>query len=243
MKHSTFRKSSLISSVALLLVAIVALSGATFAWFSTKTTAEAGTIEMTAQSASGLYIVNDDTLASVDAPATGWSSKITWSDDAAGMPAVSGDPATDAFFKTSTDNADGTWNGIDSISPADVNKDYIVKKIWVKADTTDEVTLQIDPTVVAGENGAMKGYERIAIVTPAGTTVMDNAGNTVEAFIDQNGATKEVASSVFAPVKYTGTLDEPQAFYVYMWFEGQDADCYNLNAGANFKLDLGFALV
>ena len=62
----TFRKSSLISSIALLLVAIVALSGATFAWFSTNNTATAGQLDMTATAASGLFIVESD-LATVTA--------------------------------------------------------------------------------------------------------------------------------------------------------------------------------
>lgn len=240
MKRSTFRKSSLISSVALLLVAIVALSGATFAWFSTNNTASAGKLEMTATSASGLYIVDDTNLASVDAPATGWSSKITWTDSLASKPAVSGDASsTTAFFKTSTDNADGSWNGTDAIEAAVANTDFIVKKIWVKADSTDPQTLTITPTV-GGDN---KGYERVAIVVDGNVTIMDNAGVKYEAFTNQTGTTVEIT-----PVKYGAItvenidLSTAKAIYVYMWFEGQDAECYNLNSGAGFTLDLGFGI-
>lgn len=240
MKHSTFRKSSLISSVALLLVAIVALSGATFAWFSTNNTAQAGTVEMTATSASGLFIVEDTDLANVTAPTDGWSSKITWTDDVENMPAVSGTlNGTTSFFKTSTDNADGSWNGTDEIQSAVANTDYIVKKIWVKADTTEEVTLSITPTV----GGTTKGYERVAIVDGDGNaTIMDNAGETYDAFKDQTGAEESVEAKAYGAVTVTDTFDTAKVYYVYCWFEGQDAQCKNVNSGANMTVDLAFAI-
>ncbi len=237
----TFRKSSLITSVALLLVAIVALGGATFAWFSTNNTATAGTLEMTATSASGLYIA--ETALEGTAPETGWSSKITWTDNVDSMPAVSGNAsAPTAFFKTSTDQADGKWNGTDPILAANANTDFIVKKIWVKADTSDEVTLTITPTVAAGATGEMKGYERIAIVDDNGAVIMSNAIEEYDAFTSQAGATETITTEAYGAQTYTGKLDTAKCFYVYMWFEGQDAECYNLNSGANFKLDLAFAI-
>ena len=235
----TFRKSSLISSVALLLVAIVALSGATFAWFSTNNSATAGTLEMTATSASGLYIAETDYTVAV-APESGWSSKIVWDDNMPSMKAVSGDAsAPTAFFTTSTDNADGTWNETDAIYAANANADFIVKKIWVKADSTDPQTLTITPAVT----GDMKGYERIAIVVDGDVTIMDNAGDTYDAFTSQAGATKSITASAFAPIKVENVdLSTAKEVLVYMWFEGQDAECYNLNSGADFTLDLKFAI-
>ncbi len=235
----TFRKSSLISSVALLLVAIVALSGATFAWFSTNNSATAGTLEMTATSASGLYIAETDYTVAA-APESGWSSKITWDDDMESMPAVSGNAsAPTAFFKTSTDNADGTWNGTDAILAANANADFIVKKVWVKADSTDPQTLTITPAVA----GDMKGYERIAIVVDGTVTIMDNAGDTYGAFKNTAGDTDEITATAFAPVKVENVdLSTAKEVLVYMWFEGQDADCYNLNSGANYTFDLTFAI-
>lgn len=235
----TFRKSSLISSIALLLVAIVALSGATFAWFSTNNTATAGKLDMTATSASGLFIVESD-LATVTAPTDGWSSKIEWTDVAEALPAVSGTlNGTTSFFKTSTDNADGTWNGEDEIQAAVVGTDYIAKKIWVKADTTEEVTLTITPTVA----GTTKGYERVAIVDENGNaTIMDNSGAVYKAFADQAGTEEDVTPVNYGAVTFTGTFDTAKAYTVYCWFEGQDAQCKNVNSAANFTLDLAFAI-
>ena len=233
----TFRKSSLISSIALLLVAIVALSGATFAWFSTNNTAQAGSLDLTAQAASGLFIVESETTA-VTAPVDGWSSKITWDDVATSLPAVSGIPGTTSFFKTSTDNADGTWNGEDDIQAA-VDGDVIVKKIWVKADTTETVDLKITVNVT----GTTKGYERVAIVDEEGNaTIMDNSGAVYKAFVDQDGNTDDVTPDTYGDIVYTGTYDTAKAFTVYCWFEGQDAQCKNVNAQANFNVDLAFAI-
>jgi len=239
MKHSTFRKSSLISSIALLLVAIVALGGATFAWFSTNNSATAGTLEMTATSASGLYIAETDYTVAT-APESGWSSKITWEDDMESMKAVSGDAsAPTAFFTTSTDNADGTWNQTDTIYAANANTDFIVKKVWVKADSADPQTLTITPAVA----GDMKGYERIAIVVDGDVTIMDNAGDEYDAFTSQAGATTPITATTFAPITVENIdLSTAKEVLVYMWFEGQDADCFNLNSGANFTLDLTFAI-
>lgn len=239
---NTFRKSSLISSVALLLVAIVALSGATFAWFSNNTTAQAGKIEMTATSGAGLYIVDDTNLSSLEAPASGWSSKIAWTDKVDGMVAVTGDASsTTSFFTTSTDMADGTYNGAD-ITVATANEDFIVKKIWVKTDEEGTKTLTIKPTVAAATGYEMKGYERIAIVTADGTKIMGNAIETYDVFTNQEAAKKSVTTEAYSEVTLTADFSEPQAIYVYCWFEGQDAQCFNKNGNSNFTVELGFSI-
>lgn len=236
----TFRKSSLISSIALLLVAIVALGGATFAWFSNNNTATAGKLDMTATSGSGLFIVESATDVA-EAPAEGWSSKITWTGKTEGMNPVSGTlNNTTSFFKTSTDNADGSWNGEADINTA-ATTDYIVKRVWVKADDATQKTLTIKPTVTGG-----KGYERVAIVDSNGNaTIMAAAAETYDAFINQNKTdnTEEVTTVTYATgASYTGTFDTAKYYDVYCWFEGQDADCKNVNSSSNFTVDLIFTI-
>ena len=248
MKHSTFRKSSLISSIALLLVAIVALGGATFAWFSNKTTASAGTLEMTATSGSGLYIV-ESALNVTEAPATGWSSTVKWAELEGALPAVSGLATSESvFFKTATDNADGSWNDAKDdegnylypINTAVANTDFVAKKIWVKADASGTQELSITVTV-GGEN---KGYERVAIIDPDNNvTILDNAGEAYDALTSQTGGTSEVTPVTYdTGVTYSGDLSTAKAFKVLVWFEGQDAQCYNKNGSANLTLDLGFEI-
>ena len=236
----TFRKSSLISSIALLLVAIVALSGATFAWFSNNNTAAAGKLDMTATSGSGLFIVESD-LTVTDAPDEGWSSKITWTKKSENMNPVSGTlDGTTSFFKTSTDNADGTWNGEADINVAET-ADYIVKRIWVKADDAAEKTLTLTPTVTGG-----KGYERIAIVDMDGNaTIMAAAVETYDAFIStaKEDNTAEVTTVTYATgASFTDTFDTAKYYDVYCWFEGQDADCINAKSSSNFTVDLAFGI-
>ena len=59
MTNTKFRKRALLSSVAMLLVALVALGSATFAWFVDDPTADAKGLEASSQSATGLLIATD----------------------------------------------------------------------------------------------------------------------------------------------------------------------------------------
>ncbi len=59
MKNTTFRKKALLSSVAMLLVALVALGSATFAWFSSNKTVTASGMNVTSGAAQGLVISNN----------------------------------------------------------------------------------------------------------------------------------------------------------------------------------------
>ena len=61
MTNTKFRKRALLSSVAMLLVALVALGSATFAWFVDDPTADAKGLNASAQSATGLQIKTDST--------------------------------------------------------------------------------------------------------------------------------------------------------------------------------------
>ena len=54
MKHTTTRKKMLLSSVAMLLVAMLALGSATFAWFTTNPTVTANGVKMQVNTSTGL---------------------------------------------------------------------------------------------------------------------------------------------------------------------------------------------
>lgn len=253
-KHTAIRRSTLVSSIAMLLVAVMALSGATYAWFSSNDSASAGKLDLTATTASGLYIVEDINMANAQAPTSGYTSKIVWSDpeDATkplsitNMKAVSGKPtgnASSAFYTTTTDRADGVYNNDTDnypISNAQAGTDYIVKKIWVKADTAGNQNLTILPVVTGG-----KGYERVAIA-PAGedATIFAETAETYAQF----GQAGPIDGSSVSTVAYTtgATYNKDysvgQCFYVFIWFEGQDTQCTNINSGSNFSVELSFAL-
>ncbi|MBQ4647601.1 MAG: hypothetical protein IJB76_00380 [Clostridia bacterium] len=246
-KHTAIRRSTLVSSIAMLLVAVMALSGATYAWFSSNDAASAEKLTLTATTSSGLYIVEDESMANTTAPTTGFSSKITWSDNVENMKAVSGKPtgsASSAFYTTTTDRADGIYNGDKvnyPIDTANAGTDYIVKKIWVKADTTESVKLKITPTVTGG-----RGYERVAIAAADGASTI--FASSVETYA-QFGQDGPIDGSSITTVEYaTGetyqnTYDVAKCFYVFVWFEGQDTQCTNVNSGSTFDVSLGFELV
>ena len=59
MKNTTFRKKALLSSVAMLLVALVALGSATFAWFAANPNAEATGLSMKTTASTGLVLRTD----------------------------------------------------------------------------------------------------------------------------------------------------------------------------------------
>lgn len=84
MTNTKFRKRALLSSVAMLLVALVALGSATFAWFVDDPNADAKGLTASSQSSTGLQIKTDSS--------TAWShhAKIACAASATGGSAISG---------------------------------------------------------------------------------------------------------------------------------------------------------
>ena len=62
MTNTKFRKRALLSSVAMLLVALVALGSATFAWFVANPTATASGLTMTTQAAPGIAVASNSVI-------------------------------------------------------------------------------------------------------------------------------------------------------------------------------------
>lgn len=244
----TFRKSSLITSVALLLVAIVALGGATFAWFSANNKVSANDLTLTATSSKGLYIA-ETALDVTTAPENSeFKAKLDWTTDSTTLPPTSSlfeSKSSPSFVTTSTTNLDGTW--VDAaFTGVDANEDYIAKKIWLKADGTELVDIQVKLLLAdAGQ------YARVAITDGTNfiTATEDNA-NTVwgietEDYEARTSATDTEDMTAIAPSTVTLEdldLSTGKAYYVFIWFEGQDTDCYNANGGKACEVDLEFSI-
>lgn len=252
MKRSTFRKSSLISSVALLLVAIVALSGATFAWFTTGTSTTASGIELKAESVSGLYIVEDtsDTL-----PESGWEGSITFANAKFTGNPVSADftdKVTPAFATTTTTKDTGVYDASAEVVAATAGKDYIAKHVWVKGDgkTATSLLLTLNPS------GDDKGYSRIAIVDITDKTKPALVGGNVLSTQTENTAITPLLVGGSNGTAYTPATTQTTAYtaktnwvpedgahlVIYCWFEGQDAQCKPSFSGATLGLSLQFDL-
>lgn len=269
MKRSTFRKSSLISSVALLLVAIVALSGATFAWFSSNDSTKASGIQMTASAASGLYIAKTNAASLADIAASEWKGSINFGHTLGEARPTSPNFATitnASFITTKTDNADGSYDGAEG-SDATKGDDYVAEHFWVKGDATTASTLEATISIT-GTN--VRGYERVALYdygtqTWVGGGVLNSTGTMT--VVDGEGNTSTV--STYKPLVYnttttTDTTDLAEGneitlkaagvktvannwvaengrhFLVYVWFEGQDTACRNELSGADFTVSISF---
>ncbi|MBQ2944238.1 MAG: hypothetical protein IJD93_06080 [Ruminococcus sp.] len=260
MKRSTFRKSSLISSVALLLVAIVALSGATFAWFSTSNTATASGVDVTSAAGGGLQISEDTaTWGSTVQYKNGGNTGRTATLNPASCAFADSDLAAPSFFTgqaTDTDKYDVNTDGFSSATTGFYNKYDLYAK------SKDAGTISVSHTPEAS-----CGYARIAIVDvtdstaeklvyywrptdtddkapvkAAGTTnVLDD---TFEArFGSADGGTNVIVENESTKKDIAViSANTPAHFVIYVWYEGQDVDCTSVLSAKAFTTAFNFEL-
>ena len=258
---TTSRKRLLISSVAMLLVAMLALGTATFAWFTTDTTTQATGISVQTSKKS-LLLVSSRT--------SKWTDNLNYNfgTDAAKnllQPASSYDGVN--WYKAQADNglSGAAKNGtkITGVGTTAAESNVFCNMLNVKntgADPAKNVTITATINETAVSTG--KNYLRVALVptkckadTERGTATVasaeefrDNiysagadAATPVEyvgkSVADTQGAIKAAASDVSTKgnsisVK-AGTLNKDQAKYymLIVWFEGQDVDCQDTFAG------------
>lgn len=250
------RRRVLISSIAMLLVALVALSTATFAWFTEDTDAVADGIKVKTSQQSSLQI----------APAAGtFGSGFSYGfENTAMMPASSlnGGDWFSAVAKDANNFAAGEASSVKAITE-NMNKYVFVDQLNVK--NAGQITVNDVIVTVTGFEG--HNYARFALVpatanakgapfiltpdttddaearVPFGDYVYANDATAYaplyeEGVIPGDSATKITPSAV--TTSYTIDLadsleaNEEIYFNLYVWFEGQDADCNTGNAGTGF---------
>lgn len=236
MKKQTTRRKMLISSVAMLLVAMVALGTATFAWFTTNTTATADGINVKTVSASDLQIAKYDEQYSTTID-YGVSSQVLY-------PASSDDGTN--WYNTTADNqnsyAKGTSATITDVSAKYVGSGtsssteayYFKDKLYIK--NAGDTTIN-DITISAQFTWDTDNYMRVALVKKGDlfeeSVVSDNS-TAWDAYADASGTTKTIAptgtnlNSVEVGSLTSGSIAE---YDIYVWYEGQDTDCKSTNAG------------
>lgn len=259
------RKRLLISSVAMLLVAMLALGTATFAWFTTDTSAQAKELSVKATKASTLKI----------SKATGdWDSIISYkteSEALSELQPISSYNGTDWY--TAQAKSSNDWEQValtgevtEGTGKKETNIDgkLFKNQLNVRNEGEKAVTgATIKFTLPA--NNKDYNYVRVALVpTTAQGTNVDNNTNAFQANVYSNdGAKYNAASGVsnakiltfteltpknnaggeitvdlgdFRAADLTKTTDaekyEAKYYNLYVWFEGQDPDCQNANAGA-----------
>lgn len=256
--HLLTKKRALISSVAMLLVAIIALGTATFAWFTSSTEAYADGVYVRTTKVSNL-VLNSKLDAS-------WRTHVEYNVGEAGarkkLTPVSTVNGNDWYFanaKEGTSFAADTATRVDTqlAENKNFNDYYFADQINIKnagkADCKD-VKITID--------GDLGDYGRIAVVpvTDKGLTtiapleegktawkdyIIDKdgvgykaaTGTTLRTLNDEDGTytdtdVEAVTPSTSKTIK-VGTIapDKVKYFNVYVWFEGQDEQCTNANSG------------
>lgn len=262
------RKRLLISSVAMLLVAMLALGTATFAWFTTDTTTQATGINVKTSKKS-LLLVSSRSSDWMENLNYGFNNKLL-------QPASSYDGAH--WYKAQADNgtSGAATNGekITGVGTKDAEGYVFCDMLNVKntgAETAKSVTIKAtisEKAVIEGKN-----YLRVALV-PSGCEVdKDRKTATVvseEKFRENiyslstgdaakpvqyvgasleatQGAIKAAASDVKTKGNEisveVGDLTQNQAKYymLIVWFEGQDVDCQDAFAG-NYMPDINFTI-
>ena len=254
--HLLTKKRALISSVAMLLVAIIALGTATFAWFTANTTATADGIHVRTQKVSELEIKGK-----LD---TQYGTNIHYK--------VGTADAKQKFLPVST--TDGlSWYAASAVKANEFTADpdtitQVTQTIGNSSNfndyyISDELNIHNKGTadcnnVTITINNIPNNYVRVALVPVTAeheTTIKQDDPDHPKTFKDfvladdttaydgLNGTTLTDVESITPKTSKTinvGTLkannDENGGDYAYyrlvVWFEGQDPDCKNANSGA-----------
>ncbi len=259
--HLLTKKRALISSVAMLLVAIIALGTATFAWFTSSTEAYADGVYVRTTKVSNLVLnskLNATWRTHVEYNVGGVNGGKTELKKLSPVSTVNGTDWYYAEAKVGTSfEADIAKKYETAMDPLkNVNDYYFADQINImndgKADCKD-VKITID--------GDLGSYGRIAVVpvTDKGKTtiapleegktkwkdyIIDKDGKAYKAAtgttlrtLKEDGSYEDASVEAVTPstgnVIKVGTIKpkEVKYFNVYVWFEGQDEQCINSNSG------------
>lgn len=244
--QKSFRKKALLSSVAMLLVATVAVGSATFAWFSQNTTAKANGVNVKTVKASNIVLCATNSPNDSDWVSTldlNIANKQLFPVSTADLSNWYQTKATKFNTKATDEGGRGT---ISPVETANAGGYYVAKQFFVKSigeDITASYTVNVTPTA---EDGAATNldYVRAALADKDGNASSfygNKAADTACITSDgKTGGTQTITTSAI-----TGDLslkkDEGQSVTVYIWFEGEDPECVDSAAGVDVSLEVNFA--
>lgn len=239
------RKKLLVSSVAALLVSAMALSTATFAWFTSSTTTTANGLNVKTVKSSELVISKSD---------RDWKQTINYAqNDTVLRPASSADGSA-WYTATAALKSEFTKTG-DFTSVASELGSYVYTEELNIANKGEAAVENVTITISNFTNN----YGRIALVpvTSEGAAIENEtfAGNVYDVEgEDYDAAASATTTSTISPSTTTtisvgtldgktGTADLGGAVYykLFVWFEGQDTDCFDTNAGQSIG-DITFTI-
>lgn len=253
MKNS--RKSLLISSVSMLLVAVLSLGVATYAWFVNKTNVMASGISVVAQK-------DDSILLSFDSAETSeWTNQLILDVHNLRMKPVSTDDCKNWFtasakgYNLSANDTNGRTDirQIDSVGEAR-NTYFAMKEFYLKSphgDITATYVINVEPYNGDYNDDKQIDHLRVALVFE---TCSDFSNGTMEertsrfysydydnqALADVTGTTTTVPVSDYVTGSIRLKDDTPQKATLYAWYEGEDPQCIDENVGVKSVIDVAF---
>lgn len=245
---TTSRKRLLISSVAMLLVAMLALGTATFAWFTTSTNPYADNFSA--------KTTKQSTLLLSDSSRTGWTSHLDYNVGNKTMYPASGN-GTSWVKGTASNSLTGVidQNTLQAVVPSPaqgvIPSDYLfAQELNLKNNGTADIKdVSIDFYLNTSDNKDAAEYARVALVPIDGTKVTADdyvaLGNNVYSTTtktynpiiktDGTEGTQISTKTTFHVDVTTGDEvmkpDEVRYYKLYVWFEGQDENCVDALSG------------
>lgn len=240
MTNTKFRKRALLSSVAMLLVALVALGSATFAWFTSSTTATATGLGISTTKSSELKVAKLDLQ---------WADTVKYDDEAASYVPASSSNGSNWYTavadkKTEFTAKSGTYAQASPLTG-------VVYKEMLNIKNTGGKTANGVKVTVAGTFAS--NFGRLAIVpaeaaqTTQGTFPAFTAANfksniygsaATDSWKPYNGTSVEstawsLKGAAAGTVINVGNMaaNEVKSYVIFIWFEGEDPDCYDLTTG------------
>lgn len=236
---TTSRKRLLISSVAMLLVAMLALGTATFAWFTKDTRSYADQINAKTSKVSSLVLSKNDR--------TDWQSHIQYGVDNKIMYPASSSNGSQWFYANASDAVSGKVDKAsikDAKAPGTTTEDYVfIDELNIKNAGAVKVNNVKITFTLQGKNS---DYARVALV-PIGVEGSANTtngtfgtgtvyGKTATPYQPISSLAGALGDSITPSTTYevdVPDLDVDQAAYyaLYVWFEGQDKNCVDAKSG------------
>ena len=264
MKTKNMRKKALVSSLAMLLVAVVALSGATYAWFASNTAAKASGLSFKSSQPSSLLFADKGSEPTDESKWVG-AYDITYTANTLLTPCSSLNGSsfiqvtdvtaagTEATTKVKSITSGGTY----ATYQFDVKSTAPDTPLYVKGITASNnaaIAPAIRIAVKVGDNAAkvfcLGSAQTTYAVTAVDSYVQDSA--TFAEFYaagDIAGITKtqQVITTVNTADALVATLgaNVPQTITITVWLEGNDSRCNNAAMGQiidSFEFNFGTSI-
>ncbi len=228
------KKRSLLAATAMLLIAVLAATGATYAWFSDIKEAKAQ-VEMGVSAGSSLEISADESV---------WSAYL----DESSLTDLNGKTWTDlsttdcgTFYSETRDTTNAAViTGYESATP-------VATTIYFRSTVAGDIT-------VTGAFGThdVKEALRTAIKDGNEVTILADGAQTINTAITGTAvdatAGTQTALDIAADNTVVKMTDNGDGYYkgsatFYFWVEGTHEDCINQNSGGRVAVDFTFAQV